>query len=190
MRQRSPEPTPAAGIVDTLVFHEWPSPLTLTPYMSPAFRSWVERRGDVGGPVRLGGHWLHDHPEGRTLRAKSARERMDPSALSRALARETDLERVVLGYENALLGTAWAGHYAARALVQAANEWTLERWLPEDPRFFALILISTALPEEAAKEIRAWAPTSGWWVSPWAPTASAGRSGTRSTTRSTPRPRR
>jgi predicted TIM-barrel fold metal-dependent hydrolase len=60
----------------------------------------------------------------------------------------------VLGYDDGLLVTAFANHYVARTIVAAANDWNAAEWLDRDPRLYGLILISNALPEEAAAEIR------------------------------------
>ncbi len=42
------------------------------------------------------------------------------------------------------------------ALCRAANEFTAERWLPRDPRLHGMILVPTADPEAAAREIAHW----------------------------------
>jgi hypothetical protein len=52
------------------------------------------------------------------------------------------------------LATAFPAQYAARNVVRAANDWTIEQWLGRDTRLFGLILVSASLPEEAAAEIR------------------------------------
>jgi predicted TIM-barrel fold metal-dependent hydrolase len=64
-------------------------------------------------------------------------------------------ERVVLGYgEAGLLLTAYTNPDAARVAVRALNDWTLEHWLKADERLYGLLLVSTAIPHEAAAEIR------------------------------------
>jgi len=62
--------------------------------------------------------------------------------------------RIVLGYHDGLLTTAFPQPNVARELVRAVNDWTIERWLGRDPRFFGQVLIQSALPEQAAAEIR------------------------------------
>jgi predicted TIM-barrel fold metal-dependent hydrolase len=63
-------------------------------------------------------------------------------------------ERVVLGYEEALLATAFPNHFASRVIARAVTDWTIEQWLSRDPRLYGLALVSTSLPEEAAADIR------------------------------------
>ena len=70
-----------------------------------------------------------------------------------ALLDTCDIRRVLLMYN--------LGHFAHQpnpwfgaALCRAANDWTIERWLPLDERIYGGIVVSPALPEEAAKEIR------------------------------------
>jgi hypothetical protein len=63
-------------------------------------------------------------------------------------------DRVVLSCSEGLYCTANSNHYVARAATSAANDWTVDRWLGRDPRLFGLILVSAAMPEQAAEEIR------------------------------------
>jgi predicted TIM-barrel fold metal-dependent hydrolase len=60
----------------------------------------------------------------------------------------------VLGYDDALLTTAFTNLHAARAMVRAANDWTAQEWLARDPRLHGLIMVQSSVPEEAAAEIR------------------------------------
>jgi uncharacterized protein len=147
----------AKAVVDSMVFHDWGSPLTLTPYMSEGYRSWVENSTDVGGPAPLRSYWLYQHPRGRRAAnsygqwagSGSEFETFEATILDPGLR-----ERVVLGYDDGILSSSYAKPYAARAAVRAANDWTAEQWLARDKRLFGLILISSAMPEEAAAEIR------------------------------------
>lgn len=144
-------------VTDAMVFHDWQSSKTLTPYMSPGHRQWIERPQDAAGPLPLRANWLYRHP-GQAKQAPPAHIGGRPGATLEALQEQLlgkgDRARVVLGYDDALLTTAEPMHYGGRAFVRAANEWTVDQWLERDPRLFGLILIPTALPDEAAAEIR------------------------------------
>jgi predicted TIM-barrel fold metal-dependent hydrolase len=136
--------------VDGLVFHDWPSPLTLTPYMSAAHRRLVERTelSAILGPLRLSAKWLYEHPVAGASGGACTFESVRAELLDAGARR-----RVVLGYHDGLLATAYPTYYVARAAVTAANDWTIDTWLSRDERLFGLILISTASPRDAAAEI-------------------------------------
>jgi predicted TIM-barrel fold metal-dependent hydrolase len=50
--------------------------------------------------------------------------------------------------------TNHANPYFSIALTQALNDWNIDRWLGLDDRLYSVVLVPTAVPEEAAKEIR------------------------------------
>src|SRR5260221_945399 len=114
----------------------------------------VTRPGDLGGPVQVKGQWLYEHPRDRRLAGEPGRLAVDFETLKVQVLDGGDLDRVVLGYDDGLLGTAYPSRYAAAAMVRAANDWTVEQWLSRDPRLFGLVLVSTEQPEVAAAEIR------------------------------------
>jgi hypothetical protein len=78
----------------------------------------------------------------------------DYEAFERDLLGRDGVERVVLGYDAGLQGTSFAQRYLARDIAQAANDWTIEEWLPRDERLHAMMLVATSIPEAAAAEIR------------------------------------
>jgi uncharacterized protein len=98
------------------------------------------------GPVQVRASWYFDDP--RKPMAKAS----DKDALIEWV-NGTNASRVVVGYQDAMLATAFPGQYAARMIAAAANDWSLEQ-LQVDERFYGLVMVSTALPEEAAAEIR------------------------------------
>jgi predicted TIM-barrel fold metal-dependent hydrolase len=64
-----------------------------------------------------------------------------------------DVEYAVCSGNGILgLGTIPDAEYAA-ALARAHNEWTINDWLPRDPRFLGAIVVAQQDPGEAAKEI-------------------------------------
>jgi predicted TIM-barrel fold metal-dependent hydrolase len=62
-------------------------------------------------------------------------------------------ERLVLGFNDGLLATAYPDYHMAAAVVGAANQWTVEEWLSRDDRLYGMVLITTAVPERAIEEI-------------------------------------
>jgi predicted TIM-barrel fold metal-dependent hydrolase len=147
------------GVIDCCVFHEWASPLTLAPYLSAGWAELVRRPGDKGGPVNFQSQWLYSNPLGN----KSGAAVIDPisgvpgsdfETLSAQLLRGNLRDRIVLGYDDGLLATAFPNHYLAREVVRAANDWTSNEWLSRDHRLYGLVLISSSLPDDAAAEIR------------------------------------
>lgn len=49
---------------------------------------------------------------------------------------------------------AHANHYLLRELCRAANDWTVDQWLPRDERLTTVVVAPTGEPEQAAVEIR------------------------------------
>jgi predicted TIM-barrel fold metal-dependent hydrolase len=78
----------------------------------------------------------------------------DYDAFEREILGRPSLDRVVLGYDYGLQGTSFVQRYLARDIAQAANDWTIEEWLPRDERLHAMALVSTSIPDDAAAEIR------------------------------------
>jgi predicted TIM-barrel fold metal-dependent hydrolase len=44
-------------------------------------------------------------------------------------------------------------HYFARALCSAINDWNADVWLTKDERLYSLLVVPSAVPEEAAEEV-------------------------------------
>jgi predicted TIM-barrel fold metal-dependent hydrolase len=78
----------------------------------------------------------------------------DYEAFERDVLGQDAIERVVLGYDYGLQGTSFVQRYLARDIARAANDWTIAEWLPRDERLHAMMLVTTAIPEAAAAEIR------------------------------------
>jgi predicted TIM-barrel fold metal-dependent hydrolase len=135
--------------IDGCAFHDWRSTSTLTPYMTEAWRELLERPGDLGGPVSVKPQPLHRHPEddADTIRAELPDFRRNYLDVA-------PVDRVVLAYDEGLLSTGITNYNVARSVVQAANDWTIDKWLRQDDRLFGLVLIPTGVPEDAAAEIR------------------------------------
>jgi uncharacterized protein len=148
--------SPAGPVVDGCAFHEWPSPAALAPYLSAGWRGLIEPGG--GGRAHSAGSvWRYEHPLGGSADDAFPAERppgSDPDLLiAQTIADDPDA-RLVLGYHDGLLTTAFPQPRLAHELVRAANDWTLEQWLERDPRLYGMVLIQSTLPVEAAAEIR------------------------------------
>ena len=140
-------------VIDSGVFHEWSSTLTLTPYMDAAWSAFVTREGDRGGPVRLGTNWIYRNPMHGNKAASAYPKQGIPGSDPDMLATRPG-DRLVLGYDEGLLASGFAYHYLANTAVAAANDWTIDKWLGRDERFFGLVLIAAGMPADAAAEIR------------------------------------
>jgi predicted TIM-barrel fold metal-dependent hydrolase len=136
-------------MIDGCAFHDWRSTGVLTPYMSEAWRAVLERPGDLGGPVNIKSEPYHRHPD-----ADADVIRAELGEFRRCYLDVAPVDRVVLGYDEGLLSTALNNYNLAQTVVQAANDWTIDRWLSEDERLYGLVLIPTGLPDQAAAEIR------------------------------------
>jgi len=140
-----------ADLIDGCAYHDWRSPLDLLPYMSPGWRATIERRGDIGGPMNIKSMRRYDDLLGRR---RADAQGGDASDLDRLVARLEDGGRMVLGYDEGLLATAYPLPYVARQTMRAANDWTREEWLARDERLYGHVLVSMTLPEDSAAEIR------------------------------------
>jgi predicted TIM-barrel fold metal-dependent hydrolase len=159
-------------IIDACAFHEWGGPKTLLPYLTEDWARLVERSGDQMGPMLVTSAWRNVHPQEGQLVGSGGKivnptgdgtngsqlRGQGPGAGAEQLAEELFADgrraRVVLGYHDGLLATAGPLPYLARQIVRAVNDWTVEEWLEKDARLYGQVLVLTAIPSEAAAEIR------------------------------------
>jgi predicted TIM-barrel fold metal-dependent hydrolase len=131
---------------------DWASNATLTPYMSDGWRTLVTEEN-----LKIKSMWQNQHPLGNKAPGTAPRDGppgSDPELLIRQLLDERGCERVVLGHQEGLLSTALPLPYMAKAATSAINEWVADEWLARDDRLFGQILVTSAMPDEAAAEIR------------------------------------
>jgi predicted TIM-barrel fold metal-dependent hydrolase len=142
-------------VIDVCGFHDWSTRHEIGRYLDPAWREFLIDRTEMRQPLRSKS--LYANPTGAKHPATYPEQGVpgsDPQLLVRQLLGQGRRDRLVLGYDEAILTTAFPPIYVARALVRAANDWTVDRWLTVDDRLYGLIMILNAMPEEAAAEIR------------------------------------
>ncbi|MFT3866705.1 MAG: amidohydrolase family protein [Solirubrobacterales bacterium] len=143
--------------IDACAFHDWSTVSELAGYLPDGWREVIMRQGDPTGPLVIKSKWAHRNPLGDKAAWAYPEKGMPGSSrelTTRQLLEERGLDRLVLGYDEGLLASAHPLHHLAHVVVSAANDWTAAEWLARDDRLFGLILVSTSMPDEAAKEIR------------------------------------
>jgi predicted TIM-barrel fold metal-dependent hydrolase len=173
--QPAVEAVSATGTIDACVYHDWASTAALAPYLDPGWRELALREGDRGGPMTLRSEFLYVHPQGFAddhtypEEQAAATGQVNPLTGQRtggrggAAGSEVQLTlrqavdghaHAILGYHEGLLSTGLNNYLLARAVVRAANRWTIDEWLSEDDRLRALVMICSADPSAAATDIR------------------------------------
>lgn len=126
------------------------------PYLPKGWQEYV--RGRHPNPLPLFTTGVLQNPQGFTRQdafpANGGPPGSDFDTMKAQLLDPYHVERAILTYEDELFMTCWPNPYFAAEIVRAANDWTIEQWLPKDDRLCGSILISNHLPELAAKEIR------------------------------------
>jgi uncharacterized protein len=120
------------------------------PYLPERYHQRYERIGTgrsyIGIDQRGGGNRrdtvLEDGSSGAT----------SPAAIAAQLLDRYDIEYVVGTGGMFSVATIPEADYAA-ALVRAANDWLVNDWLPQDPRYLGALTITAQDPEQAAAEI-------------------------------------
>src|SRR5262249_14100874 len=123
----------------------------LAPYLS---EGWREILAPVGGrPVRAMSQWLYQDPGG--TKQLAAYPETGPAGSDRALLNsQLEGDRLVLGYDDGLLATAFQNQHIGHAMACAANDWTINEWLEPDERLYGMVLVANVVPARAAEEIR------------------------------------
>lgn len=105
------------------------------------------------GAVGLLPSWPYTEPFQTSLLSNTDPED-EYETLATRLFGDGRIERAVLGFHEGLLATALPDYHLAQEVVRGINDWLADCWLDRDDRFAGLVLVSTALPEQAAAEIR------------------------------------
>lgn len=135
------------AVTDACVFPAWPGVSALVADMEPSWIELLMRPGDRQGPVSVLSPRLYTDPD-RSEAAPSAQE------LRERYAEAGFRGRVVFGWDDGLLSTAFPYRHIAKKIVSAANDWLVRDALADAPNCSGMLLISSAVPEDAAKEIR------------------------------------
>jgi uncharacterized protein len=147
-----------SSVIDGCAFHEWVSSMDLLRHMDEGWASVLIPVGSQAVLGLRGSRLIFDPHVGPTplIERQSGMEvpGSDYGAFERDVLGQDAIERVVLGYDLGLQATSFAQRYLARDIARAANDWTIEEWLPRDERLHAMMLVATSIPEAAAAEIR------------------------------------
>jgi predicted TIM-barrel fold metal-dependent hydrolase len=139
-------------VIDACAFHDWPSKAHILKYAEKGWRELLSIEN-----VKIKGEWQNEPPAGHVRRAapqSGSPAVAEPVDVIRHLFDERGCRRVVLGHEQGLLSAGLPMAYKARVMVRALNDWTIAEWFDRDPRLFGHLLVHSALPDEAAREIR------------------------------------
>lgn len=161
-------------IIDCHVEHSWADPLEIFEHMPSGWRQymidhmprqWHDHVLGVGPrPASVIGSTpldydnayrdpLGDYGAGTVLDGAIAACSSYEELLARHLDRE-GIAQALLCHGTAMLLPGLPVPRLVNELVKAINTWTLERWLPRDPRLCGVVLVSTQVPALAAEEIR------------------------------------
>ncbi|MGW4335740.1 amidohydrolase family protein [Rhodococcus koreensis] len=146
-------------IFDVDVHHSWKSPEDLIQYLP---RYWQDHLSGGSGPA------LSINPSIRRLPMVDGKWRLgttpedgsppgtDYEKMKRQLLEPFSVERALLNYDVGLQSGVPNPQLSA-ALCRAANQFTVDHWLTKDDRLCGMILVPTAVPEDAVAEIEHWA---------------------------------
>jgi predicted TIM-barrel fold metal-dependent hydrolase len=142
-------------MIDAYVSHLWNTIDDLGDYMEPGWYGGLQRGNKAQRTLRVPP--LYVDPRGRAAYREwdgQINKGLDYAALESEILDGTGADRVVLGYEEGLGAAGYTNPYLALAICRALNDWTLEEWVKRDERLYALALVPTNYPDEAAEEIR------------------------------------
>lgn len=154
----------AGSVIDLSIRHGWVRPGQIAEYMSagwqeyiaenlsPAWRAY-EANPDPSGPLPGGRSAVnpsHPYPPLETPVGRGD----DVEVLAEQHLDAHGITTGVLSHDAGLMVVALPHAQFALELTRAANDWTEERWLAQDDRLRAAILVPNAVPELAAREIR------------------------------------
>ncbi len=147
-------------VIDATVHHHWASQLEVTDFMSAGWREHLGVPGTLPGGAgamhilpatgyrRPGGDYIEGSAEAPAPAAS------DPARTVSQVFAGGRVERAILSYDRGMFIPSVPNTYRAEALAQAMNDWTIQRWFPEDPRLYGLVIVANQTPLAAAEEIR------------------------------------
>ncbi|MFC4950133.1 amidohydrolase family protein [Pseudonocardia sp. GCM10023141] len=140
------------------VHHRWATDAELLEYLPRKWRDFMDLPGGRLMPMSPGGG-AFNIPKSTAFRmdAWSPTGQVPGSDYEMFRSQLLDPYRmaaVVLSFDIGQQQGIFNGRMAT-AVLRAANDWSIERWLSrDDPRLYGAMLVSTQEPEEAAAEIR------------------------------------
>jgi hypothetical protein len=143
-------------VIDCDIHHTWPTDDELDPYLSPQWREYAAGAGRSGPiPKWVESGYYNPHGVNRRDATSPSGERPGSSlAMLREHILDThDVVHGVLTHADALFVAAVPHPLFAADIARAANDFTREQWLDQDPRLAASIIVNSQVPELAAAEI-------------------------------------
>jgi uncharacterized protein len=144
-------------VIDCDVHHTWPTDDVIVSYLPDSRQEY--RRGMRGAKKLFPGNGEFQNPYD-IHRAEFFPEDGSSAGSSYELLREQLLDPfnmtyAVLTHDDATFGLAGVRDpYFARELMRASNDYTVEQWLPKDPRLLGSLILNTQVPQWAADEVR------------------------------------
>jgi predicted TIM-barrel fold metal-dependent hydrolase len=141
-------------IVDVDLHHNWKDSAEILAYVP---QDWQEfARGEVPRLARIGVAGLN--VPGGLKRRDASRVDGEPTASDLGFVKEQLLDRhnwwrCVLCFDLGAHGNT-ENPYFGTVIARAVNQWNADTWLTWDDRFYGVVSVALALPEEAAREIR------------------------------------
>jgi predicted TIM-barrel fold metal-dependent hydrolase len=143
-------------IVDVDVHHRPKHDLELVDYLPERWRDYVRAGGRSTFPVLPPDSGVGDLTPGGgddRFAPDGSRPGSDYQTLRDQVLDPFNVYRAILTHNVGQFGAHHNPYYAA-ALCSAANDWTIEQWLPRDERLTMLVATPFGQPAEAAREIR------------------------------------
>ncbi|MQA87926.1 MAG: amidohydrolase family protein [Streptosporangiales bacterium] len=148
-------------VIDVCAHHRWATQVEVTDHLPEGWREHIGRPGTLPGgagamPLLPAQPWRN--PTGDYLPSAVAGDNL-PAGSSPELTIAQVLDagperRGILSHDRGMFIPAVPNTYRASAVVSAINDWTIERWLAADDRFFSLVLVPNQVPGDGAAEIR------------------------------------
>jgi uncharacterized protein len=144
-------------VIDCDVHHARSTDAELIPYLSRGWREYVTDRGRAGTvplTVQDGFPNPHGFMRADTYPEGGGEPGSDYPTMRAQLLDARDVRRAILTFGD---DSHLAGHhnpYFATELARACNDWSIDRWLAQDPRLLSSIMVGSQLPDVAAAEVR------------------------------------
>jgi predicted TIM-barrel fold metal-dependent hydrolase len=146
-------------VIDTCVHHHWRTQGEIMQYMSRGWREYLgQPAGAPGGLDAIPILQLFPY-----LRADG--DKLDgtctdggPSGSSYEVVKEQlldrfGIDRAVLTHDRAMFTPLTPNPHLAEEIARAVNDWTVDHWLSEDDRLYALLLVPNQTPDASVAEI-------------------------------------